>query len=98
MRKRILKLSLVFALTLIPLTSSANPFRKYYVCVPKVRPTAADLRFHVREADSCKQDEYWANVIPKKDGTILLIPAEAPLSTDDQKDLQKFREYHGIER
>ena len=98
MSLRILKFSLVFAIALVPLISSANPFRKYYVCVPKVRPTAADLRFHIREADSCKQDEYWANVIPKKDGTILLIPADAPLTPDNQKDLKKFREYHGIER
>lgn len=98
MKKIILTVILLILAGIVPEVVSANPFRTYWVCVPKIRPDATDLRFYIREKVSCTQDEYWARVIPKKDGTILLMPSDAPLSREDYEDLQNFMEYHGIQR
>jgi hypothetical protein len=84
-------------MTIFPFGSRANPFHDYFVCLPKVDPSATDLEFHIREGSNCQEGEYLARVAPQKDGTILLLPSDVPLPAGEQKELEEFKKYYGID-
>lgn len=76
----------------------ANPFRASYVCLPPLNPNAAHLEFQIREGQNCQEGEQLARVAPQADGSIHLLPTELPLSQEEQKELEDFKKYYGIER
>jgi hypothetical protein len=97
MKTKILLLILIL-LDLAPLAVWAHPFRSPYVCIPTLKPNAPDLEFHVREGQACQEGEQFAQVVPQRDGSVLLLPAEIPLSQERQNELKEFKEFYGIER
>jgi hypothetical protein len=94
MKIRILILMLiVFA----PLGAWANPFQTSYVCIPPIQPFASGLEFHIREGQNCQEGEQLTRVALQRDGSILLLPTTAPLPAAEQKELDEFKKYYGIE-
>jgi hypothetical protein len=91
-----LKISILILL-LVPVAAVANPFRSYYVCIPTLDPSASPLEFHIREGQDCKEGEHLAQVVPQKDGSIFLLPTQAPLSPEGQKELEEYKKYYGID-
>ena len=98
MRKYAFGILFLFLL-LPPISLSwANPFTKNLVCVPKVIPSSSYLEFTVREDTPCAEGESYMRVVQQSDGVTVLMPAEAPLAPDTQKDLEEFKKYYGIDR
>jgi hypothetical protein len=96
MKIRILIFILIFCP--YPVSAWANPFRSSYVCIPPLNPNASGLEFHIQEGQNCREGEQLAKVSPQRDGSILLLPSEAPLPATEQKELEEFKKYYGIER
>jgi hypothetical protein len=76
----------------------ANPFHNLYVCMPQVAANQAFLDFTIRDGGPCEEGEKWMRVISREDGVTLLLPSDAPLSKDVQRDLERFKEFYGITR
>ena len=79
-------------------SAQAHPFRNPYVCLPTVDASAPQLEFHIREGMNCGEGEHLARIVPQKDGSVLLLPSDAPLSTEEQKELEEFKKYYGIDQ
>ena len=76
--------------------SQANPFRSSYVCVPAVNPSRSPLEFRVRESSACRENETLLKVYSQGNEAILLYPAPAPASAEDEETLKRYKEFYGI--
>lgn len=82
----------------LPTALSANPFRKSWVCVPKIIPNQRILEFTISESETCGPKETAMKVVKNPQGGTLLLPYERPLDPETKKDLENFKKYYGIDR
>jgi hypothetical protein len=76
----------------------AHPFRTQFVCVPIVEPNKDPLIFEMHDQGTCQENETFMEIFPQDHDAVILLPAEAPLSSDEREQLQNFKKYYGITR
>jgi len=96
MKKR-LKIVLILLnlgfLCLTPQVASPHPFAGPYVCLSPYKAGRGPLK--IRDNGQCGEQDTWMEVQERKDGVLLILPAEPPLSKSKQKDWKNFKEYYG---
>lgn len=92
-----IRILILILILFFPIGARANPFRSSYICLPAVDPSALQLEFHIREGMNCQEGEQLVRVLPQQDGSILLMPSEVPLPAEEQKELEEFKKYYGID-
>ncbi len=87
------------ALVILGLFSSvgASPFGQAFVCVPSLDPSAAELEFTIQSGGPCVEGATWRRVVTEPDGTIKLLPSQGPLPQEDQRSLEEYKRFYGID-
>lgn len=88
---------LLSILAVAPALLQANPFRTRFVCVPTVAPDQLALDFKIRDSGQCSENERYLEVLPQSDGSVLLMPVQDSLSSEEKQDVERYRKYFGGE-
>lgn len=93
-------LTLLFSITVFCSTSSssANPFHTRFVCVPANAADESQGEFRMRDQGQCTENEIYMEVRSGGDGSTLLLPAKDSLTPEEQKDLERYRQFFGGEK
>ncbi len=75
----------------------ANPLQNDYLCMPKIKPNQDDLSFEIHSLP-CGTEEQLMRVIPRRGGVLEFYPSEPPPSAEESRDLEAYKNFHGLQR
>ncbi len=79
-------------------SAQANPFRTRFVCVPPIAANAYELEFFIRDQGQCAENETYMEVRSGGDGSTLVVPPGDSLTPEEQRDLERYRNFFGGSR